>query len=474
MASNCVSPLFKKKCFLNVTLTEEQCRLTRAHDPVLVVFRYLCTISRTNKQRNCWKHIRLIIGTMALNLKKILSALFVIACSAGFLFQSYQVSTVYFMYRTSSRIEKSRMNCHPFPTLVFCVSYLKALKTRKPFQLPPYEYDDLGSYSMREILENTPSSLEVFPECRFPKETGVMGMYNGTECHAYFSVVRKAIWADQICYLMQPLPNLTYSVPDTVSKLYFAFTIYSIAIKDNFIGNFYTTIVYSPEDEETHDWPLNSRRYGGTQVSQGLHQRIAVSKSSAKVYLLPPPFDTHCVNIDVEVCYETCARILLKKINRVPWSNFISDPLDITMISQEDFENSSYSGYIHESLNQCTTDCRSRYPCFLSYSYTYGSSSRNPTTNSTYIAFKTPPKEDEVVTTVPVMTVIEYIVQLCSCLGIWFGLSVFHFNPSKLIKGYEVAPAVTDASQDFQRFIVVRHCHCIPRVHCKCHACEIL
>ena len=416
---------------------------------------------------------------MALSLGKILSTFFIVACSAGFLFQSYQVSTVYFLYRTSSRIERSRMIRHPFPTLVLCITYLNALKTRKPSQLRPYQYDQLGSYSMRQILENTPSSLEVFPDCRLPNETGVMIMYKGTECHAYFSVVRKAIWTDYICYLMQPLPNLTYSVPDVVSRLYFGFTIYSIGIKDNFIGNFYTIIAYSPEDEETHDWPLNSRQYGGTHVSQGFYQRITVSKSSAKVYLLPPPYDTHCVDIDVEVCYETCARTLLNKINRVPWSNFISDPLDMTMVSQEDFQNSSYSRYIHESLNKCTSDCRSQYPCFLAYSYTYGSSGRNPSTNTTYVAFKTPPKEDEVVTTVPVMTVIDFIVQLCSCLGIWFGLSVFHFNPSKLIKRYQVAPVVADGnavfrSPDFQRFIVVRHCHCIPCVACKFHACEIL
>lgn len=394
-----------------------------------------------------------------------ISSFFVLGCIAGFMFQSYHVCTVYFRYQTSSKIDRFLSDAHVFPTALICVRYLDVIKVNFSFEEEKFN-DYLASFNMKQILEYTPKTGDILASCDMPSDIRFLKVYPRDVCNKKFFTIRKAIFNEHICYTIQPDDKLIYFSSDIVSSLRNSFEIYLIALSETLMSQcrVFTIVAYNLDDELDNDWPLNSRKHGARILRRDEHIRMAISKFSFEINLLPAPYDTKCIKINVEACYESCVSKQLVKINRVSWSNFISEPNDLVMVSMQDHYNATTWRFVNDTINHCRFTCRSRSPCNLRYSRTTSNIYDNPFGNFTYIAFVAPPSSDEVISTIASLTLIEYIVQLCSCLGIWFGLSVVHLNPFKFIQcGQTPVPPISRKDSNYTRrktppatFILVR------------------
>lgn len=383
-----------------------------------------------------------------LNLRMFISMIFKFGCFLGFLYQISQVSDVYFAYRTSSKIGKSLVSNKPFPTIVFCSMYLEAMGYN--FNIVPYPKNEdlLSKYTVKQILERTPNASHFIRNCRLRNQTSTVMRFSGRECHSSFFRVTKSVNSEFLCYSIQPSRQLAYYLPDVVSSLRFKYEIFTIDVNPDIANSAHliSVIGYTPDDEPNHDWPLNSRNYGRKHIKKSnVDVVIYMSKASTSTDLLPHPYDTNCVDIDVEFCYESCLSHKMKQINRVSWSDFISEPMNIIMSSETDQLNSSMRRMIDTFTKKCNDMCQMHQACHIRFSTTQSELNETPfLENTAVISFVTPTKADEFIETVPSLTLTEYIVYISSVFGIWFGLSVVHFNPVKLFTRTQVAAVDKD------------------------------
>ena len=369
------------------------------------------------------------------NLRMFISMIFKFGCFLGFWYQISQVSDVYFAYRTSSKIDKSLVSNKAFPTIVFCSLYLEAMGYN--FNKVPYPVNEdlMSKYTVKEILETTPDASHFIRNCRLRNQTRTLKRFSGRECHSSFFRVTKSVYSELLCYSIQPSRQLKYYLPDVVSSLRYRYEIFTIDVNPDIANSAHviSVIGYTPDDEPNHDWPFNSRNYGRKHIKKSnVDVVIYMSKTSTSTDLLRYPYDTNCVDVDVEVCYESCLRHKIKQMNRVSWSDFISEPINMIVSGETDQLNSSMRRIIDKFTNKCNEMCKMHQACHIRFSTTRSELNETPfLDNTTVISFVTPTKADEIIRTVASLTLTEYIIYVSSIFGIWFGLAIVHLNPVK-------------------------------------------
>ena len=93
--------------------------------------------------------------------------------------------------------------------------------------------------------------------------------------------------------------------------------------------------------------------------------------SQLKIHRLPPPYDTKCTpGHRREKCYEHCLDQKLALINRVSWSAFHREKLDMKMVTANDLKDNVTSKFINEVFLECQSLCKSRADCFTQFSRT--------------------------------------------------------------------------------------------------------
>ena len=150
---------------------------------------------------------------------------------------------------------------------------------------------------------------------------------------------------------------------------------------------------------------------------------------SIEIYRLPPPYDTQCTpGHDQEFCHENCVKYKLKAINKIPWSGFHKESSSLNMLSALDLENETISNYTSNSLDECLDFCKRKKECFTQFSRT---SVVQHETKIFAISSVIPSLPHLFLHSVPSCNPVEYIIQVGSCFGMWFGLSIISFNPVK-------------------------------------------
>ena len=184
-------------------------------------------------------------------------------------------------------------------------------------------------------------------------------------------------------------------------------------------------------DPDKEDDPLDSRLYQiKVQNKDKLNKsRFAVYGEAIKVHRLPPPYDTKCTpGHDRESCFEECLIAKLEVINRTSWSGFHSEKLDKKMLTALDLYNYSTSKIVVTSFHTCHSSCKLKTECSTHFSRT--AVHVYPASTMTIISM-VPAGPNLSLYAVPFVTLIEYVVQIGSCFGVWFGLSIMSINPSR-------------------------------------------
>lgn len=384
-----------------------------------------------------------------MNIKGIWSCFFLMTCLLGFVFQLKEVFELYFRYQTTTKTELQIREVEDFQTTMYCPRYIDLLN-RTNFQkyglrptLPtsPQEFEeDLNSLTVKDILELTPREGDAIYNCYLTNDitqnTSATLSLQHRQCYDYFEVI-KSVSGERVCYSLMPRKKQTYSVGDTASSLNHTNTVYQIYLNPilakTMLAYFITHLV-NPEKQLD---PLDSRIYQARIWNTfTLNQsRCAIYGESIHIHRLPPPYDTQCSpGHKREVCYEDCLLQSFRTINRIPWSGFHKHKQNIKMLTSSDLRNLTISSLTTFWFKKCHSKCKMKTECQIEFSRTsaFEYQNRNDLYVSNFaIQSMVPIGPHFSLHTVATLTLVEFIIQIGSCIGVWFGLSIISFNPVK-------------------------------------------
>jgi hypothetical protein len=152
-----------------------------------------------------------------------------------------------------------------------------------------------------------------------------------------------------------------------------------------------------------------------------------------KHYLLPAPYDTNCSLIPISEsaeCKKFCMIDQLIRINKVPFSEFISDPIDLPHVNYYDLNDSRTRDFVIQAEMMCSSRC-DRNPCYTDITSTVMDANSELEIKDQLITIwsRIPMSPVISVHSSAALSLIEYLVYIGGCCGTWIGISVLSFDP---------------------------------------------
>ena len=372
--------------------------------------------------------------------KQVSSVVFSFICLLGFTFQVQQVSELYFQFTTTSKTVFRIREVDYYQTMMYCprsmdllnLTHIEFGRTQNlTLNLEQVE-NQLSNLTVKDILEFTPPENHIMQQCVVRQ--GVMSIpvvMDQKDCNVFFNV-SKTVIGERICYTIMPKVGLNFSVGQVASSKYFTNTVYMIYVKRNILASKFAFFISWTTKRRLANGPLDSRPYQARVLNQRTlnESSFAIHGESTEIHKLPPPFDTKCTpDHRREECYEKCLNQKLASMNRLSWSAFHGKNLDRKILSENDLRNNSMSRFTDKVFLECQSLCKTRTDCLTLFSRTSVQEFQTPYVN--HFSSMLPSFPLISVYSVPFVNLIEYVVQVGSSFGIWFGLSVFSFNPMK-------------------------------------------
>ena len=377
-----------------------------------------------------------------MNFKRISSRVFALICFLGFVLQVQQVSELYFGFETTSRTVFQIRDVDDYQSIMFCTRFTDLLDRRnlgeygirpeKPKSLTDRRLD-LSKLTIKNILELTPSESSAIEDCIVRKgrlSTDVE--MSQIECQKFFKVM-KSVNGERVCYTFMPRSPLNYSVGDVASSQTYISVVYHLSLSPSISKSIYAFIISSVMGRNTKD-PLDSRPFQANVYNMKSFNEswFTVYGESTEINRLPPPYDTKCApGHEREKCYEDCLIDKFKIINKIPWSGFHRQKVDMKILTAIDLENETISKFAGKWFKECHAFCKLKTECYTRFSRT---TLQEYQTRGFGIASMVPSQPHISVCAIAFLNLIEYIIQIGSCFGMWFGLSIISFNPVKWIK----------------------------------------
>ena len=373
-------------------------------------------------------------------LKKILSRTFSLVCLTGFLVQVQQVSEVYFRFETTSSIVYQFRETDYYQSIMYCprfkelIDYKRLKELGKSFSEESLEdyLRGLSSLAIKDILELTPSESQAIHKCmvRVGRMSSVTIMKQ-KECEEYFKVI-KSVHGEKVCYTFKPSFWVNYTVRHVASSLTHTNAVYEIyahpSIARGVVAFFISSPInfYGNSKDPLHSVPFQAL---GQNHKHFLELRFAVYGDSITIHRLPPPFDTNCSpGYNQETCYEDCLIDYFKAINRLPWSGFHRQKLDMKMLNPIDLENKTIARFVETSFEKCDSRCKIKTECLTQFSRTTLQEYKE---RFLTLSSMLPTVPHMSLYAAPFLNLVQYIVQIGSSFGMWFGLSIISLNPMK-------------------------------------------
>lgn len=375
-----------------------------------------------------------------INLKRTYSRAFSCVCLLGFLIQLEQISELYFRFQTTSKTEYRIPEVDFYQTLMYCPNVLDLLdRSRykelgilpKPAKNMEDTYHDMSLLTVKDLMEMTPPASKAIRHCVVRQ--GMISaplVMNREECEAFFEV-SKTITGERVCYTFKPRVPQNYSVEGVASSLTHTGYVYRLDLHPAIGMSRYATFMATIENHNKPEDFLNSRPYAAKSYNDYTFSksRITVNGESNDIYKLPPPYDTKCIQgHNRGTCYNKCLTKKFNAIHRVSWSGSYDEKVNLKMSTPLDYENQTLGPYINQTFEECHSRCKLKIECFMHFT-------RTTIQIFSYTAFSIasmlPSLPRMIVYAVPCLNLVEYIVQIGSCFGIWFGLSIISINPTK-------------------------------------------
>ena len=358
----------------------------------------------------------------------------------------------YFGYKTTSKITLEMDDKFRAPEVAFCVNYTHILKTYKNLTYIPKTDDfliqrhlngTLEHLSVREVFDMTPANTSILKECErraYCKDlVGSIVTEDGPKCYDTFKV-NKVMIQRKVCYIISPYGKAgrqKYRTSDLIQALVTPGKYYQVTLTDFFSNTSWIQLIaYYGE------YPYHSRHFarGHERLREDgypIDNHYSLSFKYYDITLLPSPYETNCTSnpkIFEARCKTDCLIKGLKTVNRVPSTEYMTEPVDMISVTPDDTDlekNPVKAKYITALHTQCNDKCRQR-RCHFDFTITY-SKSRLMTGRNIVLMPVTTQAPSFYVSAVESITLAEFVLYIFSMFGIWFGISVWSFNPIKTV-----------------------------------------
>lgn len=353
------------------------------------------------------------------------------------------ITMTYFSYSTTTRITMDKRQRVDAPTLVACVRYEQVLDyeavneklglEESPDKIPGTNYSDL--LTVRDIFQFTPQKKQILKRCiyRRPQDRRVL-LHDSRDCG--FFRITKFVMQSFVCYSVAPVNRSEFMIEELASSYNFEHTVYVVEW-DQVFNNARNIFVILTDNV----YPYRSRLFGTMKLIDTPLEtttgtlEIFVRNKITKVRLQPSPYDTMC---DPMYTMDDKTKCLIKKmedrgLNRVPNTEILTKPLDAKQVQPRDERNDTMRRLLDQIYADCDQEERTSEKCNYTISETdarfYESNS------SRYVRFRvmSPFAANSLIVAFPSFVSYEYLLYVCSCVGIWFGLSVQDLSPDRLI-----------------------------------------
>lgn len=363
----------------------------------------------------------------------------------GCLFQVFQVSLVYFAYTTATKIALITPLMIKNNNLSLCVRYTDVLNTRLLKKDTGIEFPYTGGnrevafetiksteglLTLGQIFKYTPLSDTIINSCIVRPDDNDVLLLNKDGCMNNFTITR---------YFSQNL--MCYNIEQSYAPMIYRSSVTTASLKRHIVyqlefGESFATVKSVHATCYTGFVPWTSREHSSKApdlIVYGSRKAniLNVRSHGYRFYKLPAPYDTKCRRIDSEFpnfCYHRCITKKLQPLGKaatweiyVEGSNDHLKPLSTAELNDIQVEIFKNSDDCHEICDITT--------CFSAHTSTITTSGWKELGKKSVmaVAYNSPIDPDIQITSMAKMEFIEFIVYVCSCIGIWFGLSFMSF-----------------------------------------------
>lgn len=386
-------------------------------------------------------------------MNKLITTLIIAFCTIGCFYQVYDISQRFFAFSVKTNILISIVKYINLPILSRCWALKEILnydnmlasgkftvsrnfdKSRvedaKPFSSFPYFHKILDQMSVEEIFEYTPKNDKILDlsSVRYPNHYIIHPASMNPIAFKKNIRVKRYIFGEKMCYMIR----FHNKSDDT--------TLYEQSLSPNFPGliarykfnntfrtpDCYSTAIHSVSSSKLFDIVFSPEKYFEHSNES---TAIDVFFYPVKSTMLPPPYTTMCKNIQkfnssAEMLLDELRSEIFKAFNRIhTMSPLYEDELHhsqaknriVTTLMIRNLirnRNTSYSDKVKKIE-------RSFNACEVQYHVTRSTAHRSA---DPLVSIYWPQDPQIEITTKPEWMLLDYIVYVCSSVGIWFGLS---------------------------------------------------
>lgn len=370
---------------------------------------------------------------------KVRNAIIILIAAVGLTVQVINISDRYFRFKTTTTITIDNPLSIQIPSLSTCWDLEETLnatqinlETNISYPTPEQIEDDWYLWynaTQHMVIEDffkfTPSNTSILN-----RNTGCNARYPGKlaiefpdptaeECHEMFDI-RKYIHRSMMCYLFtlkttgQDLYAEEYSLSPESSGL-----IYRVNLNEKIFGDvdFYSMFLHGNETSKLYDSMFSPKRYYflTPNVTYDL-LNIDITFSSVTKTNLKSPYDTGCNDIpgyssSAEYFFAQLRDKVMKEMGYVDSFTAIRENYPYPLLSVVDFKNKSLG---LPNVRDIAPFCKSHY---------YVSRTMIGSGKQMKVGIFWPEDNSITVNHIADQALIDYIIYICSSIGIWFGLS---------------------------------------------------
>lgn len=384
---------------------------------------------KNQEEKRTWKKGTLITVTCFL------------LCVAGCGFQLSQIGKVYFSYKTRAELTISLAIKLQLPYFSLCFRFMDLItfsehENRKEiFQEREsnningdWYYELWSTLKVRDIFKLTPSIDDLILQCfiRNEKNLWVVNGYSKSKCLKHITSM-KYVHRELICYKIDPfITNQTIESLPVANSIEFYNSQFMITLNHSSFEKalFMAAFVHIPGSSEYIDSTQNKLEVLSDDKEKG---NFFLWYTTVTLLKLPPPFDTACDKnllntTGTELGLECMNRMLKRKFNKLfPFPHLYDYNIDDVLISAQDLaRNATIADAVQELRVHCI---KSRAKCKLIHTQSHVSIKTGKRGSNLYLYI--PITTTFAVVHRPNMILIDLVVYMCSCLGIWIGFSAW-------------------------------------------------
>ena len=375
----------------------------------------------------------------------------------GFVIHSYLISKRYFRYETRTQLLLNiPTNCES-PALSVCWRYadivdIDKIDDRSKYLLPVKNYsnyDGMMTYvnavhselSLAEIFGGTPAIEDIFRQCIIRNNRNYsLAHLDGAECLDHIKV-RKFYYQQYMCYRSMLNIEGTFSYDTSASMYTYPAMAFELGFKLNL---FNMTEIIIPVVHDGFGFPSTSIRYTPQFIRYTIDNDDIInyfhfSYYSIQITRMEAPYDTMCRRSESGIkseCLRTCiANRSIERIGKHSIESIVldDDTVDFNLkhLNTQDFRNESTNVKIMKLGNECRAICNFL-DCDTSYTL-LNTISLGHDSRAILFRIDLPKTPNYQIVYLANLSLVDFSLYICSCLGMWLGISLFTLNPLRLL-----------------------------------------